>query len=45
MNFMGKIALHKSQKANKAWTPLQWRHSENDGVSITSLTIVYSTVD
>ena len=23
---------------------LQWRHNERDGVSITSLTIVYSTV-
>ena len=28
-----------------AWHPLQWRHNRRDGVSITSLTIVYSGAD
>ena len=27
-----------------SWFTLQWRYNEHDGVSITSLTIVYSTV-
>ena len=32
------------QSATTVQNSLQWRHNERDGVSITSLTIVYSTV-
>ena len=40
----GEKYIHTNGAIGGVRMPLQWRHNERGGVSITSLTVVYSTV-